>query len=75
MKKTKIDKLGRIVIPIQYRKQLGLIENTEINIEYCNRQIVITAADSLCRICSAIVDTNSPFPLCRECISRVRKAK
>ena len=34
MKHTRIDKLGRVVIPIGYRKELNLTENSDVKIRF-----------------------------------------
>ena len=73
MKTCKIDKLGRIVIPIQYRKNLGLCENSEINIEYKEERIIITPATEGCKICGAAIVNKTDIPLCRLCVEKVKK--
>ena len=73
MKKSKIDRLGRIVIPIQYRKELGLVEDSEINIECVERKVIITASDSICRMCGKYLEEKTEIPLCPSCIRRVKK--
>ena len=40
--KKKIDSLGRIVIPYDLRKEIGLKNNDEANIELDNNKIIIT---------------------------------
>ena len=73
MKKTKIDRLGRIVIPIQYRKELGLTEDSVINIECVDGRVIITSSDSVCRICGGYVNGERDIPICKSCIARVKK--
>ena len=41
--KRQVDRLGRIVIPISYRKYLNLNENSSVNISLENDSIIITA--------------------------------
>ncbi len=38
----KIDELGRLVIPIEWRKQLGINANDELSIRKQGRQLIIT---------------------------------
>ena len=38
----KIDNLGRLVIPKEMRKQLGINENDPVNIECASNKIIIT---------------------------------
>ena len=75
MKKTKIDRLGRIVIPIQYRKALGLGENSEINVEYDERKIIITPTALTCRICGVAVSGGYELSLCESCIAKIKETK
>ena len=42
MKQTKIDKLGRIVIPKDHRRILGIDENTRLTVKCESGQIIIT---------------------------------
>ena len=43
MKKARIDKLGRIVIPINYRKNLDITTDTDLIIECSDGKIEIYA--------------------------------
>lgn len=42
-----IDNLGRIVIPKEFRKELGIDSGSNLNIELVNNKIVITKKDSV----------------------------
>lgn len=41
-----IDNLGRIVIPKEIRKSLGLLNNELVNIELDNNRIILTKVDT-----------------------------
>ena len=71
--KRQIDKLGRIVIPISYRKFLNLSENSYLNIELQNHSIVITSSESKCVLCGATSDLHSEKPLCAKCIKSIKE--
>ena len=75
MKKSRIDRLGRIVIPIQYRKELGLIEDSEVNIEFVDGKVILTASDLICRMCGGYIekDNDKSIPLCQSCIARIKE--
>ncbi len=45
MAKTKIDKFGRILIPKEIRRSLGIKEETELEIEVKDEKILITVKD------------------------------
>ena len=71
--KKQIDKLGRVVIPISYRKFLNLSENSYLNIELQNNSIIITSFESNCVLCGATTDLHSEKPLCAKCIKSIKE--
>ena len=68
----KVDKLGRIVIPKELRDKYGLLEGADINFEDNGNGIVVKA-DSVCRICNRSISKDSFFPLCKNCITTIKK--
>ena len=40
-----IDSLGRIVLPVEYRKELGIENGSSLNMELIDNKIVITNPD------------------------------
>ena len=42
-----IDNLGRVVIPVEMRKELGIDSGSNLNIELVDNKIVITKKDSV----------------------------
>ena len=72
MRKTKIDKLGRIVIPISYRKALSINEETELVLDLKENQIVVTPSISICRLCNKQLERNGALPVCGACISKIK---
>ena len=72
MRKTKIDKLGRIVIPISYRKVLNINEETELVLDLKENQVVITPAVSACRLCNKPLEREGVLPVCDACISKIK---
>ena len=75
MKTAKIDKLGRVVIPIQYRRELGLCEGSEINLRCCERKIIIVPKEPTCRICGGELKCSCEIALCEGCIQMVKMLK
>ena len=71
--KRQIDKSGRVVIPISYRKFLNLSENSYLNIELQNNSIIITSFESNCVLCGATTDLHSEKPLCAKCIKSIKE--
>ena len=73
MKTATIDKLGRIVIPITFRDQLGLVVGSELVITQENHSIVIRPAILVCRRCGVTVTENRDFPLCKDCFEVIHR--
>lgn len=46
--KVKVDSLGRIVIPVKYRKVLNIYEHDLINLEFDNNKLIIYKPDTGC---------------------------
>ena len=72
MKTTRVDKLGRIVIPIGYRRKLGLKEGTSVVININGAQITVCKEDKLCIICGNVLVDNITPALCKECVKKVK---
>ncbi|GHV34178.1 AbrB family transcriptional regulator [Clostridia bacterium] len=47
----KVDELGRIVLPIELRRNLGIEEKTELEIYVEGSSIVLRKADQSCAFC------------------------
>ncbi|MBQ8342301.1 MAG: AbrB/MazE/SpoVT family DNA-binding domain-containing protein [Clostridia bacterium] len=69
---TKIDKLGRIVIPASYRQALGIRENDTLIFSLEGEAVVIRAASRSCRLCGALIEPNEKVSLCPDCIRRIK---
>ena len=72
MKTIRLDKLGRVVIPIQYRKNLGVVAGSKLNIEYSDGKVIITPAEEHCCVCGKELDHSLSIPLCNSCIEKVK---
>ena len=72
MKKTKVDKLGRIVIPVSYRKSLRISPETELIVNLQENGILITPLKSICKICEKPLENATALPVCNVCISRIK---
>ena len=72
MKHARIDKLGRVVIPIGYRKELNLTENSDVKISLYNGQIIIEPGGDLCRLCKTNTIDNCNIALCKACIKIIK---
>ncbi len=70
----KIDKLGRIVVPIELRQKYGLTEGTKIEILDVSEGIMIRSDEPLCKICHEKIPEENAFPLCKKCMAEVIKS-
>ena len=73
MKKARIDKLGRIVIPISYRRKFKIDTNTDLIIDCDSRSISILPIVNVCKICERDICEKREISLCDECISKIKK--
>ena len=72
MKICKTDNLGRIVLPIGFRKTLSITENTELIVSLKKDAILITPKETLCKICGEAA-FDKRFSLCKKCIEEIKK--
>ena len=71
MKIARIDALGRIVIPISYRRSLDITPEKDLKIEMTNGKIVISERELLCKLCGDGIQS-AEIPLCKSCISKIK---
>jgi len=73
----KVDELGRIVLPIEYRKALGIREKDSLELILEPDRISIKKTELGCHFCGAavnLVNIGSEY-VCRDCIDRLHGAK
>ena len=63
-----IDCLGRIVLPSDIRKGVGIHSGTKCSVSVCGDSIVIKRAVPVCKICGMPVDEESEYVICDDCI-------
>ena len=69
----KIDRLGRIVLPMEIRKSLKIKENDELDVALDNGCIVIYPHIRVCKICGSKQIENKEFLLCKNCVEAVKR--
>ena len=52
----KIDSLGRVVLPIELRKEFGIDKNSDIDICVDGSQIILKKSESSCKICRSTME-------------------
>lgn len=71
----KIDNLGRIVLPKDYRKTLHIKNEDELLIEIIGENISIKKITKLCSICRTNSDIINDIGVCKDCIGKIQKMK
>ena len=69
----KVDKLGRIVIPLSLRKKYGLTEGAIVEFLDAENGITVKAPEPFCKVCRTKISNESPLPLCEGCIAKILK--
>lgn len=72
MKICKVDKLGMVVIPMSFRRELGITTETPISIDLVDSSVVITICDRLCKLCGKKIHEALKIQLCEDCIKSVK---
>jgi transcriptional pleiotropic regulator of transition state genes len=73
----RIDHLGRIVLPIELRRSLGINDGDEIEITARGDRIILRKLDPTCAICGAadeLVEMHDKH-VCSSCIAEIRQAR
>ena len=69
-----VDDLGRIVLPIKYRKRLGICSNDKVIVDVDRGVITISPMKGVCALCGEAIQSESRVRLCRMCIDKVKKS-
>lgn len=71
----RIDSLGRIVIPMEFRRTLGIHVHDQLGIRLEGDQVVIGRHSDACAICGAEGDvvTVKDRVVCADCIGTVKR--
>ena len=68
-----IDNLGRVVLPMSYRKKLGLDKNPRVNLCISKDSICITAVSNICVICKTKEYCDSNLKVCTDCVRMIKE--
>lgn len=52
----KVDHLGRVVIPVEFRRLLGIVEGDEVEITMDGDRLVLARVEPACVFCGSITD-------------------
>ncbi|MBQ8393379.1 MAG: AbrB/MazE/SpoVT family DNA-binding domain-containing protein [Clostridia bacterium] len=67
-----MDNLGRVVIPIKFRKKLGIEDNSTVLVSLEDNAILISPANKCCVLCGKKVEDEQKFRLCQSCIAEIK---
>ena len=67
-----VDKLGRVVIPIEYRKNLGIEKNATVIVSLEESAIIVTPKQKRCLICQKPLTEEGRYQICENCLSEIR---
>ncbi len=68
----KIDKLGRLVLPSDFRSALD-IERAEVTLTLEDDSITVRKKTPTCRLCGSAEELNGDFKICRSCIEKIKR--
>lgn len=71
----KLDSLGRLVLPVDYRKKAGIDVDGEVRITECDGKIIIEKLNPACKICGKVTKLDEKFQLCKNCIEEIKDSK
>ena len=61
---AKIDKLGRVVVPKEYRRKLGISAADELDLQISGGDIIMRLKKNRCIYCQGKPAPDAPIPLC-----------
>ncbi len=70
----RVDELGRIVLPAEYRTAMGIGKDATLSITFVDDSIVLKRISPSCRICHSSKHVDPKLKVCVECINVIRKS-
>jgi len=72
-----VDELGRVVLPKEVRKKLGIHEKDAVDVQVRGNEIVIVKSPPTCIFCQALENlvTMGNYSVCDACIAELNKKK
>ena len=68
-----VDALGRVVLPKDFRKKLGLDKSAKVLISMDGDTLHIKASDKICIMCKRQTEINSDLGMCLSCLEKVKQ--
>ncbi|MBE6700021.1 MAG: AbrB/MazE/SpoVT family DNA-binding domain-containing protein [Ruminococcaceae bacterium] len=67
-----VDSMGRMVLPVDFRKELGLLPNDDVTVCLENGAIIVRPACARCKLCGKKAPLKMPFSVCAECLTALK---
>ena len=74
---TKMDSLGRVVIPIGVRRKLGIGPDSRLDIVVNDEEIVLRKTEHTCTLCGSdkdLIESDSKY-VCKKCLEAFTQKK
>ncbi len=68
-----VDNLGRVVIPMNFRRKIGIGKNSQVKMYLKEDGFYITAADFTCILCKKQGELNKELKICINCVNKIKK--
>lgn len=70
----RIDELGRLCIPAEYRKSLGWGKGARLNMNIDGERVIITKSEMCCTFCGATKNLKDVkgMRVCQHCINEIK---
>ena len=72
MIEKEVDALGRVVIPKDFRRLMGIEPNSKVFISLENDTLVVSTRKTRCALCSGLLEFERDIRLCDKCIALVK---
>jgi len=69
----KIDELGRVVLPMEFRKELKVGAKCDMRMEVKDGTIVLTPKECVCTECGTVIPPKTKYNLCQECVKKIKE--
>ncbi len=67
-----VDNLGRVVIPIEFRRKIGIGLNSKVVVSLQDDAVIISPAFRHYALCGERVEAGQQIRLCSGCINKVK---
>ena len=67
-----VDDLGRVVIPIKFRKKLGIVSKAKVTVCIDDDTILISATNRICALCGSDINRVRELRICDKCIDKIK---